>query len=59
MGRARTVEEVTYMLSGEESPSRARKPTSCEEKLRAVRDDRRQRLVARQALSDCQLSSST
>lgn len=38
--RPRCIEEVTYMFSGEESPSRARKPQSFEEKLRCTREDR-------------------
>ncbi|XP_053408969.1 cell adhesion molecule DSCAM-like isoform X3 [Mercenaria mercenaria] len=37
--RPRCIEEVTYMFSGEESPSRARKPQSFEEKLRCTRED--------------------
>lgn len=38
--RPRCIEEVTYMFSGEESPSRARKPQSFEEKLMCTREDR-------------------
>ncbi|WAR05588.1 DSCAM-like protein [Mya arenaria] len=38
--RPRCIEEVTYMFSGDESPSRARKPTNFDDKLIAVREDR-------------------
>lgn len=38
--RPRCIEEVTYTFAGEESPSRARKPHSFEEKLRCTREDR-------------------